>query len=72
MANLTAGILAIVASALVALAGIGVVRFPALYARMHAATKAPTARQTSTSRSDPATGLSPANVTMLGDDSDQP
>jgi monovalent cation/proton antiporter MnhG/PhaG subunit len=31
MTNLTAGILAI-----------GVVRFPALYARMHAATKAPT------------------------------
>jgi nucleotide-binding universal stress UspA family protein len=30
------------------------------------------ARQTSTSRSDPATGLSPANVTMRSEDSDQP
>jgi multicomponent Na+:H+ antiporter subunit G len=42
MDELAPGLLAIVGSALVALAGIGVVRFPDVYARMHAATKAPT------------------------------
>ena len=42
MDELIAGILAIVGSALVALAGVGVVRFPDVFARMHAATKAPT------------------------------
>jgi multicomponent Na+:H+ antiporter subunit G len=36
------GVLAILGSALVALAGAGVVRFRDLYSRMHAATKAPT------------------------------
>lgn len=42
MSELASGILAIIGAALVALAGLGVVRFPDLYARMHAATKAPT------------------------------
>jgi multicomponent Na+:H+ antiporter subunit G len=42
MSNLAAGIIAITGSTLVALAGLGVVRFPDLLARMHAATKAPT------------------------------
>lgn len=42
MAELASGILAIAGASLVALAGVGVIRFPDLYARMHAATKAPT------------------------------
>jgi multicomponent Na+:H+ antiporter subunit G len=42
MSQTIAGILVIVGSSLVALAGVGVLRFPGLYARMHAATKAPT------------------------------
>lgn len=42
MGDVLAGVLAVIGSALVALAGIGVVRFPDLYSRMHAATKAPT------------------------------
>jgi len=42
MTDIVVGVLAIVGSALVLLAGVGVVRFPELYARMHAATKAPT------------------------------
>lgn len=36
------GVLAIAGSALVLLAGLGVLRFPDLYSRMHAATKAST------------------------------
>ena len=42
MTDLISGVLAIAGSSLVALAGVGVVRFPDLYSRMHAATKAPT------------------------------
>lgn len=42
MTDTLAGILAIVGATLILLAGIGVVRFPDLYARMHAATKATT------------------------------
>jgi multicomponent Na+:H+ antiporter subunit G len=42
MSDLVTGALAVVGAALVALAGVGVVRFGDLYARMHAATKAPT------------------------------
>lgn len=37
-----AGLLTVVGAALVLLAGIGVLRFPDLYSRMHAATKAST------------------------------
>jgi multicomponent Na+:H+ antiporter subunit G len=40
--EIVSAVLAIAGAALVALAGVGVVRFPDLYARMHAATKAPT------------------------------
>lgn len=40
--DLISGVLAIAGAALVLLAGIGVVRFPDLYSRMHAATKAAT------------------------------
>ncbi|OWY60016.1 hypothetical protein B7486_71470 [cyanobacterium TDX16] len=36
------GVLALLGSALVLLAGVGVLRFPDLYSRMHAATKAST------------------------------
>ena len=42
MSDVAAGTLALIGSALVALAGLGIVRFPDLLARMHAATKAPT------------------------------
>ena len=42
MADTTIGMLAIVGARLVLLAGVGVLRFPDLYARMHAATKAST------------------------------
>ena len=42
MASTISGLLAIVGAALVLLAGIGVVRFPDVYSRMHAATKATT------------------------------
>lgn len=42
MAELVAEVLALIGAALVLLAGIGVVRFDDIYARMHAATKAPT------------------------------
>ena len=42
MADVISGVLAIAGSAFVLLAGIGVIRFPDLYSRMHAATKAPT------------------------------
>lgn len=42
MTTVVTGLLAIAGALLVALAGIGVVRFPDLYARMHAATKATT------------------------------
>jgi multicomponent Na+:H+ antiporter subunit G len=42
MTEVVIGVLLIVGAAFVALAGIGVVRFPDLYARMHAATKAST------------------------------
>jgi multicomponent Na+:H+ antiporter subunit G len=42
MTDVVIGALLIVGAAFVALAGIGVVRFPDLYARMHAATKAST------------------------------
>lgn len=40
--DVVVGSLAIVGGALVLLAGVGVLRFEDLYARMHAATKAPT------------------------------
>ncbi|MGB3409895.1 MAG: monovalent cation/H(+) antiporter subunit G [Microthrixaceae bacterium] len=42
MADIIIGVLAIAGAVLVVLAGIGVVRFSDIYARMHAATKAPT------------------------------
>lgn len=42
MADAIAGALAVAGAVLVLLAGIGVVRFPDLYSRMHAATKAST------------------------------
>jgi multicomponent Na+:H+ antiporter subunit G len=42
MSEAIVGTLAIAGAALVLLAGIGVLRFPDLYARMHAATKATT------------------------------
>lgn len=42
MTEMISGVLALAGSALIALAGAGVVRFPDLYTRMHAATKAPT------------------------------
>ena len=42
MADIAIGVLAITGSLLVLLAGVGVVRFPDVYARMHAATKAAT------------------------------
>lgn len=42
MADVVAGVLLVLGAAFVALAGAGVVRFPDLYARMHAATKAST------------------------------
>jgi len=42
MSDVIVGLLAIAGASLVLLAGIGVVRFPDLYSRMHAATKAPT------------------------------
>jgi multicomponent Na+:H+ antiporter subunit G len=42
MRDLIVGVLAIGGSALVLLAGVGVLRLPDVYARMHAATKAPT------------------------------
>ena len=42
MVNMAMEIVAVVGSALVLLAGAGVLRFPDLYARMHAATKAST------------------------------
>lgn len=42
MLDATIGVFAILGAALVLLAGIGVVRFPDVYARMHAATKATT------------------------------
>ena len=42
MASVVAGILALTGAALMLLAGIGIVRFPDLYSRMHAATKATT------------------------------
>jgi multicomponent Na+:H+ antiporter subunit G len=42
LTEFVSGALAIVGSSLVLLAGLGVVRFPDLYSRMHAATKATT------------------------------
>jgi multicomponent Na+:H+ antiporter subunit G len=42
VASTISGVLAIIGAALVLLAGVGVVRFPDLYSRMHAATKATT------------------------------
>lgn len=42
MSEIAIGLLAMAGSSLIMLAGIGVVRFPDLYARMHAATKATT------------------------------
>jgi multicomponent Na+:H+ antiporter subunit G len=42
MTNAIVGVLAIAGALLILLAGIGVLRFPDLYARMHAATKATT------------------------------
>ena len=42
MTDLIVGTLAIVGAVLVLVAGVGVLRFPDLYARMHAATKATT------------------------------
>lgn len=42
MLDAAVGVLAIMGALLVVLAGIGVVRFPDVYARMHAATKAST------------------------------
>ncbi len=42
MTEFVSGVLAIVGASLVLLAGIGVLRFPDLYSRMHAATKATT------------------------------
>lgn len=42
MTELVSGVLAIVGATLVLLAGIGVLRFPDLYSRMHAASKATT------------------------------
>ncbi|HEX5946341.1 MAG TPA: monovalent cation/H(+) antiporter subunit G [Acidimicrobiales bacterium] len=42
MADVIVGILAIAGALFVLLAGVGVLRFPDLYARMHAATKATT------------------------------
>lgn len=41
MATLISGVLAIAGSAFAVVAGIGVLRFPDLYSRMHAATKTP-------------------------------
>lgn len=41
-AEVLTGVLALAGAALIALAGLGVVRLPDLYARMHAATKAST------------------------------
>lgn len=42
MASVIAGVLAVLGAALVFIAGIGVLRFPDLYSRIHAATKVPT------------------------------
>ncbi|HTO00538.1 MAG TPA: monovalent cation/H(+) antiporter subunit G [Microthrixaceae bacterium] len=42
MLDVLTGILAIAGALLIVLAGVGVLRFSDLYARMHAATKAPT------------------------------
>ncbi|HWL43110.1 MAG TPA: monovalent cation/H(+) antiporter subunit G [Ilumatobacter sp.] len=42
MADLIIGVLAIAGALLVVLAGVGVLRFPDLYSRMHATTKATT------------------------------
>lgn len=42
MADTVIGVLAVTGALLVLLAGVGVVRFPDVYARMHAATKAAT------------------------------
>lgn len=42
MVNWIAAALAVLGAALVFIAGIGVLRFPDLYSRMHAATKVPT------------------------------
>lgn len=42
MTDIVVGVLAIAGALLFLLAGVGVVRLPDLYARMHAATKAPT------------------------------
>lgn len=42
MSDVIVGIVALVGSVLVVLAGVGVLRFPDLYARMHATTKATT------------------------------
>ena len=42
MTHIATGVIAITGAGLVALAGLGVVRFPDLYARMHTATKAAT------------------------------
>lgn len=42
MIDTVVGVLAIIGGLLVLLAGVGVVRFPDVYARMHAATKAST------------------------------
>jgi multicomponent Na+:H+ antiporter subunit G len=42
MGDVIVGVLAIIGATFILLAGIGVVRFPDLYARMHAATKAST------------------------------
>jgi multicomponent Na+:H+ antiporter subunit G len=42
VASVIAGVFALIGAALVFVAGIGVLRFPDVYARMHAATKVPT------------------------------